>query len=112
MTACSYTSTRSPSPTRQLRADVPLDRNLSMQLALHLNDAATTHDDPDLCARMPNFSLLLARDDEGATFPAVTLTPGCQQIQASNDTTSRYIDVSDTALQRAIETVEAAFKHK
>jgi hypothetical protein len=112
MTACSYTSTSRQSPDAPLLADVPLDRELARQLAQHLNSAATISDDPTLCLRIPNFSLLLARDDQGAILPTITLTPGCQQLTASNGTTTRYLDINDAALQQAAKAVDSALRHK
>jgi hypothetical protein len=111
MTACSYMSTRQ-TPGARLVADVPLDHKLATQLAQHLNNAATISDDPLLCLVMTNFSLLLARGDDGAALPPLTLSPGCRQITASNGTTTRYLDTSDAAFQRAISAVGSALRHK
>lgn len=97
MIACSYSYTRTP----RLLAAVPLGHHLSEQLARHFNHAATRNNDPLDCLTVPSFSLLLARDSHGEPLTPVSLIFGCRQISATNGTTTRSLDLTDLAFQRA-----------
>jgi hypothetical protein len=99
MAACSYLLTMRPRPTRQARltASVPLDHQLATRLAHDLNTAATTPNDPLLCGTVLSFSVLVARDDHGTAFSPITLTPGCRQITATNGTTTRYSQLTNSS---------------
>ena len=96
MIACSYTG-----PRLSRLAAVPLGHRLSVELAQHLNGAATVHNDPLQCLAIPSISVLLARDAHGNPLAPVTLTPGCRQIAATNGTTTRYLDTFDSAFRQA-----------
>lgn len=109
MTACSYSHSRRT--YGQLTADVPLSHSIALELSQHLNHAPATHHDDLDCLALVNFSLLVARDENGhIVLPYVTLAPGCLTIPAIG-TGVRYLPANDPAL-RAVETqVAAARKH-
>lgn len=96
MTACSYGPRQS-----RLVAAVPLGHRLSAELAQHLNQAATSRNDPLQCLVIPSISVLLARDAQGNSLAPVTFTPGCRQIAATNGSTTRYLDTFDPAFRQA-----------
>jgi hypothetical protein len=105
MTACNYTNP----PRSRLVADVPLGGRLAAKLAVHLNHAATTSNDPEQCLVITNISVLLARDTRGRLLAPVTFIPGCDQTAASNGSTTRYLNISDPAFRQANQYV---YNHK
>jgi hypothetical protein len=105
ITACRFAG---PGGLGRLRLAVPLNPELSTNLAHALNNAAPASTNSLACLTVTGVDLLVARDIDGVMLPAIRLGGRCHEVQASNGKTVGYLSTDDPALQAAAAAVHDA----